>query len=98
MQNKIFNEFGALNHQTEEAKELDELADRIDTLIGDYFRTFPDLNPIECRCVKAYLSESAVVAETVLRKAFNMREKTRRESIAEAGRAIAEANKDNDTK
>lgn len=69
--NKIFNEYGALAN-TREAQNLRDLSDNIDSLIGTYFRN-NELNPVEMRCVQAYLSQSPACAETILHSAYTLR-------------------------
>jgi hypothetical protein len=73
MENKIYNKYGALRHDTPEANDLDKLQDRIDFAIVNYLRTFPDLTPCELRFVLSYLNLSNIIACEVLSKAIKMK-------------------------
>lgn len=73
MENKIFNQYGALRCDVPEGNDLNKLANDIDRLIKDYFDRYPKLTPIEVRCINAYLNLNAVCCEQVLRKAMELR-------------------------
>ncbi len=73
MENKICNKYGAVIGHTTESAALIGLGNRVSQAIDAYFEQFPDLDPVEIRCVQAYLSQDCSCATEVLRKAMNLR-------------------------
>ena len=73
MKNKIFNEYGALHHDSAEARELGALSQRIESQISDYLAAFPDLTPIEIRCVQSFLSNDITCTAEVMKRAIKIR-------------------------
>ena len=73
MENKIFNEYGALHHSSVEARELSKLWQKIELEINNYFNMFPDLTPVEIRCVQAVLSQDVYCTAEVMKRAITIR-------------------------
>lgn len=70
--NKIFNDYGALRHDSPPAVEADMALREFENSIRDIISR-NNLDPIEIRCLAAYCSNACVFSETALIKAIAMR-------------------------